>query len=116
MSGLPGAEHAIVDDRKITDYLLSDSHPAGRSKAAFFRRFGFRPEDWRRLRAAVLEHAQTADVVARVETPFGTKYTLDGPLSAADGRHPRLRAVWFVATGTVSPVLVTAFPAPGERA
>jgi hypothetical protein len=27
---LPHADHAIVDEAKICDYLLSDTHPVGR--------------------------------------------------------------------------------------
>ena len=34
---LPEAESARVDREKLTGYLLSESHPIGRSKAKFFR-------------------------------------------------------------------------------
>jgi hypothetical protein len=33
-----------VPEKKITHYLLNPGHPAGGSKAAFFRRFGFEIE------------------------------------------------------------------------
>ena len=33
---LPRAEHAVVEDAKVRDYLLSREHPVGRFKAAFF--------------------------------------------------------------------------------
>jgi hypothetical protein len=38
---MPNNNEAIVDAIKITDYLLSDTHEQGKSKAAFFKRFGF---------------------------------------------------------------------------
>jgi hypothetical protein len=38
---LPNADHAVVDERKVRDYLLSRSHPVGRFKAAFLARGGF---------------------------------------------------------------------------
>jgi hypothetical protein len=41
---LPDRDRAHVDRSKITEYLLSLSHPDGRTKAAFFMRFGFRVE------------------------------------------------------------------------
>jgi hypothetical protein len=107
---------AVIDRRKIIDYLLSTTHPGGRSKAEFFHRFGFRAESWQTLSDALLEHARSAEVVSRIETEFGTKYTVQGVLKAADGRTPRVRSVWFVAIGEIAPRLVTAFPAPGERA
>ena len=39
MNRLPNAHLAVVDERKVNAYLLSDSHPAGRAKAVFFRRY-----------------------------------------------------------------------------
>src|SRR5260370_31815097 len=99
VSGLPHAHLATIDRRKITDYLLASGHPAGRAKAAFFARFGFTAAAWQRLRDALLEHAHSAAIVSTVDTQFGKKYILDGPLAAPDGRNPRVRAVWFVETG-----------------
>jgi hypothetical protein len=40
MAGIPDADQAIVEDRKVIHYLLSGNHPAGRAKAVFFRNFG----------------------------------------------------------------------------
>jgi hypothetical protein len=39
---LPNQHKAIIPDTKIRGYLLSTSHPYGRHKAAFFKRFGFK--------------------------------------------------------------------------
>ena len=36
---LSNADRAIVPPAKIVNYLLSPTHRAGKSKAAFFRRF-----------------------------------------------------------------------------
>ena len=38
---LPNKEHAFIPESKIKEYLLSDSHPTGRSKSKFFTMFGF---------------------------------------------------------------------------
>jgi hypothetical protein len=112
---LPGADLAVVEEEKLRSYLLSEIHPAGRAKAAFFRAFGFRARSWRRLRDALLEHGHTSSIVAAAETEFGRKYILEGPLMAPDGRRPTIRAVWFVASGEAVPRLVTAYPALGAR-
>jgi len=114
-AGLPNAQLAIIDRRKIADYLLSRSHPAGRAKAAFFMGFGFTMAGWQRLRDAKFDHARSAPIVSAVDTPFGKKYILEGPITAPDGRNPRVRAVWFVATGETAPRFVTAYPAPGAE-
>lgn len=112
ISRLPGAPLAILEERKITHYLLASSHPAGRAKAVFFGRFGFRAADWRRLRDALLDHARSAQIISIADTEFGTKYLLEGPLMTPDNRKPRVRAVWFVALGETAPRLVTAYAAP----
>jgi hypothetical protein len=114
-AGLPSAPLATIDRRKITDYLLARSHPAGRAKATFFGGFGFAPAAWHRLRDALLDHASSAPVIATADTSFGKKYVLEGPLTAPDGRYPRVRAVWFIENGEVAPRFVTAYPAPGAE-
>jgi len=108
---LPNAAQARVDRAKITDYLLCASHPEGRSKGEFFARFGFRVEEWKVLAEALRKHGRTYSVVTAVDSPFGTRYTIDGVLETPDGRRPRVRTVWIVAKGSCVPRLITAHPA-----
>ncbi len=115
MDRLANAHLAIIDQRKITHYLLASEHPAGRAKAGFFRGFGFRRSEWRELEKALLEHALTATVVALNETAFGRKYIVDGPLRSPDGRMPQVRAIWFVTVGEIYPRLVTVYPMQGSK-
>jgi hypothetical protein len=110
---LPNHEHAIVSQQKIINYLLSSTHRDGRSKAAFFSRFGFSLNACDVFAAALRRHAAEYDVVEIADTPFGTSYTVEGALAAPDGRAPRVRVVWFVERGATIPRLVTAFPAKG---
>jgi len=106
---LPDAERASVDRAKIADYLLSLSHPDGSSKAAFFMRFGFSAGEWEMLAAALKEIGTSNPVTDRVESPHGTRYTVDGSLRSPDGRTPRVRTVWIVEQGN-PPRLITAYP------
>lgn len=115
MNTLPFADEAIIDERKITDYLLSESHASGRAKAAFFRRFGFHPAAWPALRKALLDHARTANVAATIETAFGRKYILLGTLASPDGRAPFVRTVWFIEADERMPRFVTAYRAREEE-
>lgn len=112
---LPEHEHAVVSERKITAYLLSLTHRDGRSKAAFFIRFGFTTDDWEALAHALLRHAADHSVAETEETPFGTNYVIEGPLLAPDGRSPQVRVVWCIATGEHIPHLATAYPLKGAR-
>jgi hypothetical protein len=105
-----GAATAVVDRRKVVGYLLSDTHPHGRHKATFFRRFGFVADEPERLAAALIAHVARHDVTARNDNAFGTRYDVEGELETPDGRRPAIRSVWFVASGETTPKLVTAIP------
>ena len=88
---LPGAEKAVVTEAKIVRYLLSTTHRAGKSKAAFFMEFGFHPELWEELARALKQHAMDNEVTLTERAEFGTRYVIDGPLKAADGRWLNVR-------------------------
>jgi hypothetical protein len=115
MNRLPKASLAIVEKHKITEYLLSASHPYGRAKAAFFQSCGFQIDAWQELQAALLKHAQENAVTSSAETPFGKKYIIDGPLFTKDGRNPIVRTIWFIEAGEEQPRFVTAYPLKGKR-
>lgn len=112
---LPNAEHACVDREKLTDYLLCASHPDGGSKAEFFARFGFRVEDWEVLAEALRRHGAHCDVVNTVDSAYGTRYAVDGPLETPDGRNPLVRTVWIIEKGSAGPRLITAHPLEGPQ-
>ena len=110
---LPHLERAAVPPEKLTEYLLSDKHPDGSPKAEFYRLHGFGLANWRDLAQALLNHAAEHGIVKEEGTPFGVRYVIEGPLNAADGRRPNLRAIWFIDTGADTPRLVTAYPLKG---
>lgn len=107
---LPNYTRAIVPQTKVADYLLSFTHRDGHSKAMFFTRFGYTGDDWEMLAQALLQHAADHEVTTVEDSPFGTRYAVDGELQAPDGRRPYIRVVWFIATGEHIPYLVTAYP------
>ena len=111
MVKLPYAERALVDREKITDYLLSPTHPDGGSKRAFFTSYGFRAEDWQVFAEALCKHGQTHPVVKVVDSNYGSRYSINGVLETPDGRHPLVRTVWILGKGSTEPRLVTAYPA-----
>ncbi len=110
MQSLPNAENAIIEESKITGYLLSMDHPYGRHKAEFFQRFGFSADDWGVLVAALRNHAINQLVVEADDTQFGLKYIIDGPMETPDARNPSIRSVWFIETNEETPRFVTAYP------
>ena len=107
---LPDVEQALVERKKITEYLLNPGHRYGASKAQFFGAFGFRAEQWETLSQALREHARNHDVTKVRETGFGPRYEVEGALHAPDGRHPRVRTIWQLDHGAVAPRLITVYP------
>ena len=106
----PDADRAIVDESKVVDYLLSEHHPDGRAKAAFFSALGFRPQRWRTLARALRAHGASAEVAGMSEWDYGRRYSVDGVIETPDGRNPQVRAVRIIDSERSAPRLVTAHP------
>jgi hypothetical protein len=113
---LPNLDRAVVKAGKISDYLLSSVHPAGRHKARFFGLFGFSSAVPGTLIRSLIEHARSNEVSTVDQTPFGVRYTIDGTVNSPDGRNPRLRVIWFIESGSDTPQFVTAYPLPELKA
>ena len=77
---LPHADQALVDEAKICDYLLSDTHPVGRFKARVFRSLGYTVESWTRLRDDLLHHGQTGKVQRIEMSAYGMKVVISATL------------------------------------
>ena len=107
---LPNHTDAFIPQEKIIGYLLSSTHHEGRSKAAFFTRYGFSVWHWEDLDAALRRYAADHDVVRLDDSPFGTRPIIEGILTAPDGRAPFVRSVWFIEIGECVPRLVTSYP------
>lgn len=112
---LPNVENAEIPESKITKYLLSTAHRAGKSKASFFMQFGFDPDRWEALALALKQHASGNEVALEEKTIFGTRYIIDGLLKAPDGRLLNIRAAWYINTGGDVPRFVTAHPLRRRR-
>jgi hypothetical protein len=108
---LPHCNNAFVSSRKLTEYLLSESHAVGKAKARFFRAFGFDETNADVLKQGLLLVAQTGVVVDTIQTPFGIKYVVDGSLETPRGDAVSVRTVWIIEVEADRPNLVTAYPA-----
>jgi hypothetical protein len=65
---LPNADHAFIAPSKLAGYLLSGTHPAGQSKAKFFRAVGFDETTLSALQAGLLIIAKECEVT-QVSSP-----------------------------------------------
>jgi len=65
------------------------------------------------MASALQAHAEQYEVVRVEDTEFGSRYIVEGPLRAPDGRAPTVRVVWFIEKGDDRPRLVTVYPLGG---
>jgi hypothetical protein len=108
---LPNYQNAIVPIEKLENYLLSDIHPIGRTKAIFLKNLGYHENDTELLARAFLTIAQEADVADVQSSAFGTKYIIEGMIQTPSGAAVAMRTVWIIESDSVQPRLVTAYPA-----
>jgi hypothetical protein len=108
---LPHRQNAYVPPRKLRDYLLSETHAVGKSKAKFFQSLGFDDTNIDILEQGLLLIAQTELVKDVISSPHGEKYVIDGFLQTPAGRNIYIRTVWIVEPVEDSPRFITAYPA-----
>lgn len=107
---LPHVDRLEISKAKVVQYLLSSAHRAGKGKAAFFSAHGFTVSTWETLSKALRQHALDNAVMLTEDTEFGTRYVIEGPLVAPNGRQLQVRTVWFIDEGDQSARFVTAYP------
>lgn len=110
---LPNLEEALIEEQKITEYLLSEDNSGG--KKGFFTGFGFLLNEWQLLRDALFNHAKANEVTKVVESEHGIKYIIEGEMQTPDGRSTQVRAIWIIDTGKDAPRLVTSYPLKGTQ-
>jgi hypothetical protein len=108
---LPESARAVIDDQKVSGYLLNRDHPGNGGKAAFFLSLGYGPGDSADVRQALLEVAALGVVVLQIDSPYGQKFVVDGWLRPkGSGSAQPVRTVWMVASAGDAPKFVTAYP------
>ncbi len=107
---LPNLENAVVPEAKITNYLLSVTHIKGHSKAIFFLRFGFSPDEWEVMASALKQHASEHDIKSVDFNGYGQRFVIEGAIKTPDNRNPFIRSIWFITDKSDVPSFVSAYP------
>jgi hypothetical protein len=108
---LPNRLQAYIPSKKLSAYLLSETHAVERAKATFFCALGFNETNIPLLEYGILPLAHSGPVQEVVPSPHGIKYIIEGGLEAPSGASPRIGTVWILETGEPNPRFVTAYPA-----
>lgn len=107
---LPNRAKAYVQANKLTGYLLSETHDIGKAKAKFFQGVGFSTTNPSPLEEALLNLAKTQPVNEVIETVYGTKYVIIGPIQTPVSKTVTILTVWIIDNGQDSPRFITARP------
>ncbi|MBI4825052.1 MAG: hypothetical protein HY807_01330 [Nitrospirae bacterium] len=107
---LPDKENAYVPLSKLLNYLLSETHPIGKSKSKYLRSFGFNETNINLLKYQLTAIAQSEEVKEGISSPHGVKYIIDGFIKTPEGSSINMRTVWIIDKGKTHPRFVTAYP------
>lgn len=107
---LPNLEQATVPEKKLTDYLLSETHAVGKFKAKFFRSLGFNETNVNLLRKEIINLAKSGDIGDVIPSNYGTKYILEGVIMTPIGKSVKIRTVWIIENNNTQPIFITAYP------
>jgi len=106
---LPNGRAAIVEDAKITGYLLNPAHPVGGNKAKLFNALlGIDLTNSAVLKDALLTAARDGEANLGRTSHHGEKYELRFQMTGQRGTYTIL-SVWIVPAGLDEPRLVTAY-------
>jgi hypothetical protein len=106
---ISGADRAVVDPVKLTEYCLSPDHPRGRHKARVFEAaLGLTADDADELRQALLDAAGSDAAESADADEFGQRYVVEFEMSRPAGTA-RIRSGWIVRTGEDFPRFVSCY-------
>ena len=106
---LVGANRAVIDPRKLTEYALNPQHPVGGSKARVFESaLGFTRNNaddlMQQVRQGIMENTP---IPGRVDQ-FGERFTVDIPVTGPAGSGV-VRTGWIYKSGSTVPEMTTIF-------
>lgn len=99
-----------MDPSKVRNYLLSEAHPVGRFKAAFFLGLGYSAAASEALTADLRKHAIDGSTSLGEANAYGQDYEVRGSLREPAGRVVSLVSAWIVLRGEDIPRFVTTYP------
>lgn len=107
---LPNSENAYIPASKLLDYLLSQTHPIGKTKAQYLRAVGFDKSNADLLRQGLMNLARTEEIKESITSPHGVKYIIDGAIQTPAGVYINMRTIWIIDNDQTYPRFVTAYP------
>jgi hypothetical protein len=107
---IPNSDRAVIEQSKLTEYLLNTEHKRGGAKAKLLIQCGYSLDNWQELEADIRKFHLTVDVSLIKETTYGTRYEISANLLTPINRQLLVRTVWQIDKGTDFPRLITLVP------
>lgn len=106
---LVGANRAVIDPRKLTEYALNLEHPVGGNKARVFdSALGFNKSNADDLMAQLQRGVMESTPIPNKIDQFGARFTVDIPVTGPTGSGV-VRSGWIYKTGSNIPELTTIY-------
>lgn len=113
---LPNGDKAVIDLRKLTDYVLNPDHRLGRHKArVFVAALGLTAEHAEVFQRMLAEAAATSLATLWRKDVHGAHYSIECAMEF-EGRRALVRSLWMIRAAEDYPRLVTAFVAKKDGA
>lgn len=107
---LPNKDKAYVPLSKLLDYLMSETHPIGKSKSKYLRSVGFNEMNIGLLKQGLINIAQSENIKKAISSQYGIKYIIDGSIPTPNGISIKIRTVWIIDKEQNQPRFVTTYP------
>ena len=108
-------DRAYIPIEKIRDYLLSTSHPVGRSKSIFFNEIGYNIKRINLLSKELNRIIRENEVDEEIRTIYGNKYIVKGNIGSMFKKAIPIVTVWIIEKEDSVPRFVTAYPSHEEE-
>ncbi|MCW8024632.1 hemagglutinin repeat-containing protein, partial [Pseudomonas aeruginosa] len=106
---LVGANRAVIDPRKLTDYALNPDHPVGGNKARVFESvLGFTKGNSDLLMKQLKEGVMKNTPIPGKVDQYGARFTVDIPVIGPNGNGV-VRSGWIYKPGSNTPEMTTIF-------
>lgn len=110
MSKVPNRNKPIIVPEKIKNYILSPTHPVGRFKAVYFKKFGYTADKWELFAKELKFILSNNDIVKITKTEYGVKYEVAGVITGINNKNSIIVTVWIIVNNEQYPRFITAYP------
>lgn len=101
---------AVIEDKKLTEYLLSAVHPLGKHKARVFASWGYSLANKEEFKKRLLAVVHSRKIVKQEKGSHGINYTVHGRIKVPIGGFRSIKTGWTIEDGKRIAHLAMAVP------